>query len=397
MSYSFHKYWNDPTLGTIQYLISMGNTYNVPLWMGESGENSNHWFYEAVHLFESNSIGWNWWTHKKLEKITSPLSAIISSQYQDILDYWNGNGSEPSQVYAQAALFGMAENLKIENCETRPGVIPSLLDPNFGETPVPLKSHSIPGMIAAVDYDIGANNVAYTDNDYMNTGEGGYNWGWVHRNDGVDIEVNADQDGLPFNVGWTDVGEWMGYTIEDVTAGTYDVTVSVSAMSAGGIFFLQLSGQNLGVLNVPSTGGWHNWQDMVIPNVVVTEGEKFLRVQTVQAGYNIERITFESVTSSIDDLIILDQFMLGEPYPNPFNPSVMMDLTNHEPSEYTISIVNLKGEKVYHKSLGVLEPGKHSLNWDGVNFNGKSVTSGVYLLIISDGKMSLRKKLVLMR
>ena len=397
MSYSFHKYWNDPTLGTIQYLISMGNTYNVPLWMGESGENSNHWFYEAVHLFESNNIGWNWWTHKKLEKITSPLSAIISPQYQDILDYWNGNGSEPSQVYAQAALFGMAENLKIENCETRPGVIPSLLDPNFGETPVPLKSHSIPGMIAAVDYDIGANNVAYTDNDYMNTGEGGYNWGWVHRNDGVDIEVNADQDGLPFNVGWTDVGEWMGYTIEDVTAGTYDVTVSVSAMSAGGIFFLQLSGQNLGVLNVPSTGGWHNWQDMVIPNVVVTEGEKFLRVQTVQAGYNIERITFESVNSSIDDPIILDQFMLGEPYPNPFNPSVMMDLTNHEPSDYTISIVNLKGEKVYHKSLGVLEPGKHSLNWDGVNFNGKSVTSGVYLLIISDGKMSLRKKLVLMR
>ncbi|SVD31816.1 uncharacterized protein METZ01_LOCUS384670, partial [marine metagenome] len=35
--------------------------------------------------------------------------------------------------------------------------------------------------------------------------------------------------------------------------------------------------------------------------------------------------------------------------------------------------------------------------WDGVNFNEKSVASGVYLFIISDGKMSLRKKLVLMR
>ena len=397
MSYSFHKYWNDPTLGTIQYLISMGNTYNVPLWMGESGENSNHWFYEAVQLFESNSIGWNWWTHKKLEKITSPLSAIISPPYQDILDYWNGNGSEPSTAYAQAALFGMAENLKIEHCETRPGVIPALLDPNYGETPVPLKTHSIPGMIAAVDYDIGARNVAYTDNDYMNTGGGGYNWGWVHRNDGVDIEGNADPDGLPFNVGWTDVGEWMGYTIEDVTAGTYDVTVRISAMSSGGIFFLQLSGQNLGVLDVPSTGGWHNWQNMVIPNVEVTEGEKFLRVQTVQAGYNIERITFESVTSSIEDPLILDQFMLGEPYPNPFNPNVNINLSVTKPGKHRVVIYSIKGENVREWNYRLLEDGDHILHWNGLDQDGHLVTSGVYFFKVINENRSRSRKMILLR
>lgn len=396
MSYSFHKYWNDPTLATIQYLISMSNTYNVPLWMGESGENSNHWFYEAVQLFESNNIGWNWWTHKKLDKITSPLSAIISPQYQDILDYWGGNGSEPSQVYAQAALFGMAVNLKIEHCETRPGVIPSLLDPNYGEISIPLKTHSIPGMIAAVDYDIGARNIAYTDADYMNTGGGGYNWGWSYRNDGVDIQENVAQNGLSYNVGWTDVGEWMGYTIEDVTAGTYDLTISISAMSSGGILLLQLSGQNLGVLNVPSTGGWHNWQDMVIPNVEVTDGEKYLRVQTVQAGYNIESITFESVTNSIDSPIILDEFMLGEPYPNPFNPSVKMDLTSLKSSEYTISIINLTGEQIYYKSLGLLEPGIHSIKWEGKNLMGKLSPSGIYFIILSNPKFIESKKIILL-
>jgi hypothetical protein len=116
-----------------------------------------------MQLCESNNIGWNWWTHKKLEKITSPLSAIITPQYQDILDYWNGNGSEPSTEYAQAALFGMAISLAIENCESRPGVIPALMDPTYGESPVPVTAHSIPGTIAAVDYDIGARNVAYTD------------------------------------------------------------------------------------------------------------------------------------------------------------------------------------------------------------------------------------------
>jgi hypothetical protein len=30
----------------------------------------------------------------------------------------------------------------------------------------------------------------------MNTGEGGYNWGWSYRNDGVDIEANGDENGF---------------------------------------------------------------------------------------------------------------------------------------------------------------------------------------------------------
>ena len=42
MSYSFHKYWGETSLGTIQSYISMSNQYDIPLWMGESGENSNH-------------------------------------------------------------------------------------------------------------------------------------------------------------------------------------------------------------------------------------------------------------------------------------------------------------------------------------------------------------------
>ena len=397
MSYSFHKYWNDPTLGTIQYLISMGNTYNVPLWMGESGENSNHWFYEAVQLFESNTIGWNWWTHKKLDKITSPLSAIINPQYQDILDYWNGNGSEPSQIYAQAALFGMANNLLIENCERRPGVIPALMDPAFGETPIPVTTHSIPGTIAAVDYDIGARNVSYTDTDYMNTGSGSYNLGWSYRNDGVDIQPNGDENGLPYNVGWTDVGEWIGYTIENVEAGAYDIEVRVAALQAGGLFFLQMNGNNLGVVSVPSTGGWFNWETMIIEGVELTNDQQYLKLQTVQAGYNVEGFTFIPVTASVDEEPIAERFKISQPFPNPFNPYTTIKIRVNQPGDYSLNIFDLNGKMVTGMYNGALDSGEYSLKWDGVNFNGKSVASGVYLLTISDGKMSLRKKLVLMR
>jgi hypothetical protein len=213
----------------------------------------------------------------------------------------------------------------------------------------------------------------------------------------VDIEANGDSDGLPYNVGWTDAGEWLKFTIQDVTPGTYDLKIRVAAPSSGGIFFAQLNGANLGVIDVPSTGGWYEWQNMVIPEVSVSSGEQFLKIQIVQAGFNIERITFESVNSSIDEPVILDQFMLGDPYPNPFNPSVMMDLTNHEPSEYTISIINLKGKKVYQKSLGVLESGNHSINWNGKNTLGNLSPIGIYFLELSNSKFIENKKLILLR
>ena len=85
MSYSFHKYWGETDISTIQSYLSMRNTYNVPLWMGESGENSNSWYYETlIKLLEENNIGWNFWCHKKADKITSPYSAIISPEYNNL-------------------------------------------------------------------------------------------------------------------------------------------------------------------------------------------------------------------------------------------------------------------------------------------------------------------------
>ena len=369
MSYSFHKYWNDVTQGTIQYLISMSNTYNIPLWLGETGENSNHWYHKVVQLSESNNIGWCWWTHKKISTITSPLSAPISAQYQDVIDYWNGSAGQPSTEYAQAALFGMAISLAIENCESRPGVIPALMDPTYGESPVPVTAHSIPGTIAAVDYDIGARNVAYTDEDYMNTGNGGYNWGWSYRNDGVDIEANGDENGLPYNVGWTAVGEWIGYTIEDVTAGTYDLLFRVSSNVGGGIFFLELNGTNLGVFSVPNTGGWWAWETMTIPDVIIGDEPQYLKLMTVQEGYNIEGFTFSETADTGDDgseESIPESFTLGN-YPNPFNSQTTIFYDVESTIDINLNIYDLNGELVKRLYSGLSSIGENKFIWNGVN------------------------------
>jgi hypothetical protein len=399
MSYSFHKYWNDVTQGTIQYLISMSNTYNIPLWLGETGENSNHWYHKVVQLSESNNIGWCWWTHKKISTITSPLSAPISAQYQDVIDYWNGSAGQPSTEYAQAALFGMAISLAIENCESRPGVIPALMDPTYGESPVPVTAHSIPGTIAAVDYDIGARNVAYTDEDYMNTGNGGYNWGWSYRNDGVDIEANGDENGLPYNVGWTAVGEWIGYTIEDVTAGTYDLLFRVSSNVGGGIFFLELNGTNLGVFSVPNTGGWWAWETMTIPDVIIGNEPQYLKLMTVQEGYNIEGFTFSETADTGDDgseESIPKSFTLGN-YPNPFNSKTTIFYDVPLSTDVNLSIYDINGIQVKRLYSGLSSIGENKFIWNGVNDLGMLVSSGVYLYRLESNDFVRTRKMVLIK
>ena len=127
MVYSFHKYWNPTTVETIQKYLDMREKYNVPFWMGESGENTNEWFRAAVNLFETNNIGWSWWTIKKIGSESSLMTISKPAGYQKIVDYWAGKGPKPTAEEATATFMDLAENVKFEKCKINNGVIETLL------------------------------------------------------------------------------------------------------------------------------------------------------------------------------------------------------------------------------------------------------------------------------
>ncbi len=397
MGYSFHKYWGQTDISTIQSYISLRNTYGVPLWMGESGENSNHWYYEVFKLLEENNIGWNFWTHKKVDKITSPYSALVTPQYQTIIDYLTGSISQPDPNIAEMGLTSFANSLKIENCITRPGVIASLTDPEYGQISKPFISHSIPGTIAAAYYDIGARGISYSDSDYWNDGDGGYNDGWVGRNDGVDLEGSNENPNIPFTVGYTEVGEWLGYTIQNVTPGTYDISFSVSAPGPNGLFSIKLNGQFIGLVQVPSTGGWFNWEDTLPQTITIEEGDKFLKIQIIAAGFNLQSVTFNPVLSTDGEKLNPSSFLLGEPYPNPFNPSVAMNLLIDNTGRYQVNIHNIKGELINNWDMDFNQKGNHMIQWNAMNYSGSSVPSGVFFISVKNQNESKQRKVLLLR
>ena len=126
MAYSFHKYWNPTTVETIQKYIDIRTQFNVPFWMGESGENKNDWYRSAVDLLELNNLGWAWWTIKKVDSESGLMNIAIPEGYQEIISYWKGEGPKPDADKAYKTLMQLAENTRIENCQVNYDVLNAL-------------------------------------------------------------------------------------------------------------------------------------------------------------------------------------------------------------------------------------------------------------------------------
>ena len=92
-----------------------------------------------------------------------------------------------------------------------------------------------------------------------------------------------------------------------------------------------------------------------------------------------------------------DQFKLGEPYPNPFNPNVNVNLTVIKPGEYKILIYSIKGENVWEWNYRSLDDGDHILHWNGMDQDGRPVTSGVYFFKVINENTTQNRKIILLR
>ena len=61
----------------------------------------------------------------------------------------------------------------------------------------------------------------------------------------TDVDVTTAQDtGGGYVIGWVDGGEWVNYTVNVATAGTYDMEFRVASDGTGGTFHVEIAGVN---------------------------------------------------------------------------------------------------------------------------------------------------------
>lgn len=102
-------------------------------------------------------------------------------------------------------------------------------------------------------------------------------------------------------------------------------------------------------------------------------------------------------TVSNEDLVNPVATELKGNYPNPFNPNTNISFTLKTRERVNIDIYNVLGQRVKTLVNSELNPGTHTVNWNGKDSNGRNVSSGIYFYKMQAGKYSNTKKMILMK
>ena len=127
---------------------------------------------------------------------------------------------------------------------------------------------------------------------------------------------------------WTDTGEWVEYTVNAATAGSYTLNARVASVFDTGAFHLEWDGTNVsGAIAVPNTGGWQTWQS-VTKTINLTAGQHIMRICHRGRNFNTQQITFTSNTAPSRHCL-RKSLSLGEPQLRPSAGSRRGALTNN--------------------------------------------------------------------
>jgi GNAT superfamily N-acetyltransferase len=132
--YTFHKYWMEVKQEAIQEYLDFSNKYNVPIWMGESGENNDEWIASFRTLLERNEIGWCFWTYKRLDAEACVLSIKKPADWDAIVAYADHprttfadvRANRPPKEAVRRALAAYLEGVKFQNCKVNRGYLTAL-------------------------------------------------------------------------------------------------------------------------------------------------------------------------------------------------------------------------------------------------------------------------------
>ncbi len=138
---------------------------------------------------------------------------------------------------------------------------------------------AIPGKIEAEYFDKGGEGVAYHDAAPEHDGAS------FRADEGVDLSTTSNG----YYVGWTEIGEWLRFTVDIAKEGDYDV-IFQTAGGSGSIVLNFSNGDKSYTANYSSTSDWNIWRTNVRTNIHLLPGIQFMKVKYNNAQFNLDYI-----------------------------------------------------------------------------------------------------------
>jgi endoglucanase len=134
LAYTFHKYWMDVKQEAVEEYVDFRDRYGVPVWLGESGENTDEWVASFRSLLERNRIGWCFWPYKKMDSTRGVVSVREPEGWDAIVAFADGprktfeevRKNRPPREVVKRALDAYLENIRVENCKVNEGYLKAL-------------------------------------------------------------------------------------------------------------------------------------------------------------------------------------------------------------------------------------------------------------------------------
>ena len=127
--------------------------------------------------------------------------------------------------------------------------------------------------------------------------------------------------------------------------------------------------------------------------------------EAIYRSVELEIVSGQTLTHNIvlelaneDDVInIRFHSFLSQNFPNPFNPSTTIKFTNGRAGNVRLNVYNVRGQLLKTLLDEVKDIGNHSVIWDGIDQQGKCVSSGIYFYRLETSAGSEVRRMVLMK
>lgn len=208
---------------------------------------------------------------------------------------------------------------------------------------------------------------------------------------GVQTENTSDTGG-GLNVGYIDNGDWMEYTVNIPTDGTYNVDFRVASVPGNAAVQFRVNDAVLTTANINTTGGWQNWTT-IRRTVSLSAGTQTIRLYSPTSGWNINWFDISAIesqnirtsdaqesTSSAGTGISSSQIVL---FPNPVKGQLQISLPDYK-NYNNLSIIDVTGKILMEIS---------QIDNNVIRVDTERLSQGVYFLMASsvDGSNKVYK------
>ena len=127
LAYTYHTFWSSTKRDAVQRHLNFSYRYNVPLFLGETGELNDEWNAEIRELHERLGIGWSFWAYKNLDTDSTVVSIPRPEGWNEIVAFADGTRAEkPSPGTIELALVQYLDGMRLRNAKIQWSYIASL-------------------------------------------------------------------------------------------------------------------------------------------------------------------------------------------------------------------------------------------------------------------------------